>query len=503
VIPAEARPQNLPPEFRNTLRQALESDYRLFCAFFFHVINGFPLQWNEHHDQIVDALMRVVRRQTLRLVINVPPRYSKTELVVILFIAWCLAKWPPARFIHLSYSDDLALDNSSRVREIILCAEFQALWPLALKKDSDSKKKWYTEQRGGVYAASTGGPVTGFGAGLPRLKKGEFGGAIIYDDPIKPEDAESDVKRALINRRFNSTFKSRRNSNTTPEIMIMQRVHDDDPTGFVLRGGRGDDWEHLCLKALSDEGKPLWPEKHDYDALIEMQKADKYVFSAQYQQNPVPDDGEYFLRDKARWYDKKPQHLNVYGASDYAVTEGGGDFTEHGVFGVDPDDNIYILDWWSGQEKADVWIETQLDMVDEHDPLLWGGETGPIKSSIEPWLERRMRERRSYVALRWVSHSVRNKEGNARSFQALWEQGRVYLPKGEPWALALLEQLTRFPKGRFDDKVDVCSIFARMIAEVWKAHKPKEGARPLNVDGPQPITFKDLERDFGSTENRI
>jgi predicted phage terminase large subunit-like protein len=136
---------------------------------------------------------------------------------------------------------------------------------------------------------------------------------------------------------------------------------------------------------------------------------------------------------------------------------------------VCPDGNVYVVDWWSGQTKADIWFESMIDLVAIYHPGLWAGESGPIKASIEPFLKKRMRERRQYVSMRWVNHSSENyKAAGARGFQALWEAGRVYLPKGMQWAQDLLLQLTRFPLGRLDDKVDVCAIFTKMINSVWE-----------------------------------
>ena len=495
MLAEELRPQHLDPVKRAFLRHKLESDYRFFVRYFFYIVNGFQFQWSEHHDEIVEALMRVVRGEKTLLVINIPPRYGKTELVVILFVCWVFAQNGRAQFIHLSFSQALVNDNSSRIRELIKTPEFQSLWGTQFKQDTDAKGLWKTQAGGGFLAAPTKGTVTGFGAGVP-VPTGKFDGAILVDDPLKPNDADSDTKREEVNRLLDNTVRSRRNHRTTPIVMVMQRLHDHDPAAYILEGEEGDHVEHLCMPALRSDGSALWPDKHSAEELRAM-SADprqKWTFTSQYQQQPVPEGGDFFVRDSARWYDELPKHLNFYGASDYAVTQDGGDWTEHGVFGIDPDDNIYIAAWWSGQTKADEWIETQLDLVDRFKPLKWGGETGPIKSAVEPWLTRRQRERRSYVALEWLNHSANNKEANARSFQALWEAGRIYLPKGEPWAASLLEQLTRFPKGRYDDKVDVCSIFARMISQIWAANRPKEQPKPKVISGEPTLRMQDFMR---------
>lgn len=476
---------------REYLRYRCETDFLFFVRYFFRIQNGLGFKVNDHHEQIIEALLKCHRHECKRLVINIPPRYSKTELAVVMFIAWSLAKNPKCQFIHLSYSDELALDNSARILELIQSDEYQELWQVSLKPDRKSKSLWRTEQGGGLKAGAAGGAVTGFGAGVDDQG---FGGAIIIDDPLKPDDEEYEAIRRKTNRRINATIKSRLNSRATPIIMIMQRLHDDDPAGFVLGGGTGEEWEHLKIPVIRPDGSPLWEFRHNMKDLLAIQVADKHVWNGQYMQEPIPDEGDYFTVDNARWYHKLPpkETLNFYGASDYAATDDG-DFTEHGIFAVDPQDNIYIVDWWSGQTKSDVWIEEQIDLMAKYKPLLWGGETGPIKAAVEPWLLRRMRERKTYTSLRWQSHAqVNYKRAIARTFQALWEQNRVFLPEGKEWAQDLLRQLTRFPLGSVDDKVDTCSIFARMISDVWALEPPKEKEpdKPIEV---APLTMADFE----------
>ena len=117
-------------------------------------------------------------------------------------------------------------------------------------------------------------------------------------------------------------------------------------------------------------------------------------WAALYQQRPAPGEGDYFKREWLRWYDTAPplNTLVMYGASDYAVTADGGDWTVHGVIGVDPDDNIFVLDWWRGQTDSDVWIEQWLNLARAWRPREWGEESGQIAKSIGPFIEKRIRE---------------------------------------------------------------------------------------------------------------
>ena len=255
---------------------------------------------SDHHEQIADKLDKVISGEIKRLIINIAPRYGKTELGVKNFIAYCLSQNPRARFIHLSYSDDLALDNSEEIKDLITSSEFQSIYPIKIKADAKSKKKWYTTEGGGVYATSTGGQVTGFGAGKVDNEDDDlstfisdaesFGGAIIIDDPIKPEDAESNTVRERINNRFDSTIRNRVNSRNTPIIIIMQRVHVDDLVGH-LKEAEPNVWDVLDLPCIKEDGKALWPFKHTVEELSKLREINPVVFDTQYLQDPKPKEG--------------------------------------------------------------------------------------------------------------------------------------------------------------------------------------------------------------------
>ena len=267
-----------------------------FTKHFFKYNNDKKFVVGEHHIRICNKLNEVLDGKCTRLIINISPRYGKTELAVKNFIAMGLAKNPKAKFIHLSYSGTLAIDNSVAIKDIVNSEEYQALFPeTKVKYGSDTKSRWDTEQGGGVYATSTLGQITGFGAGIVEEegKEYEFGGAIVIDDPIKPEDALSDVEREKVNRRFETTIRNRLNSRNTPIIIIMQRLHEHDLCGY-LQEIEPNDWEVLSLPAISyEKGEPkaLWEFKHTLAELQKIKDANSTVFETQYMQNPTPLEG--------------------------------------------------------------------------------------------------------------------------------------------------------------------------------------------------------------------
>ena len=270
-----------------------------------------------HHDRIIQVLEKVVSGDIRKLIINIAPRYGKTELVVKMFISWCFAICSRSRFILLSYSSSLVEDNSEDIKDIMRSGYYRYMFPyVEISKKSDKKQKWNTTEGGGLYAVSTLGQVTGFGAGRTDsadeeerdldeftawYNPGNFTGAVIIDDPIKPEDALSDNEREKVNRRFETTIRSRVNSRRTPIIIIGQRTHEHDLCGYVQEVEPGE-WTVLSMPCLifDEDGNEtaLWPHKHTVEELHKLQETDSFVFETQYQQNAKPLEGLMYERFK-------------------------------------------------------------------------------------------------------------------------------------------------------------------------------------------------------------
>ena len=132
------------------IKEKCQDSLLFFTRYIFKENTGKKFEVAEFHKTLVNTLQRVYDGEIKRLIINIPPRYGKTEIAVKMYICWVLSKNPAAKFIHLSYSDALALDNSSQTREYLQSDAFQRVWDITLKKDSQSQKKWYTTQGGGV-----------------------------------------------------------------------------------------------------------------------------------------------------------------------------------------------------------------------------------------------------------------------------------------------------------------------------------------------------------------
>lgn len=406
-----------------------------------------------HFVIISSYLERVVKGEIKRLIINIPPRYGKTELAVKCFIAWCLARNPQSKFIHLSYSDDLALDNSSQTKEYIESDAFQALWGMDLKKDAQGKKKWFNKDGGGVYATASGGAITGFGAGVADSK--EFSGAIIIDDPLKPDDANSEAKRGSVNERYNSTIRSRVNSRDTPVIVIMQRLHEEDLSGFLLNGGSGEDWEHLCLPALNDNNEPLWEEKHNFEELEQIRQANRYNFAGQYMQTPSPDEGGEWRKN---WFQiiKKhevPLNLNWELFIDGAYTKDTKNDPSGFQIGAKWGGN-YII--WSSIDKY-LEMPELLKFLPNHitssgvDVKLSLVEPKASGKSLVQLIRQQTKLNITEIKTNFVNSS---KIDNARTCSPFIEGGRVLLVEGF-WNDNFLQQVAVFPNGKHDEHIDL------------------------------------------------
>lgn len=187
--------------------------------------------------------------------------------------------------------------------------------------------------------------------------------------------------------------------------------------------------------------------------------------------------GVLFKREWFKFYDVLPTRLNKYIASDYAVTPDGGDFTEHGVWGLADNGDLYAVDWWSGQTDPAAWIDAWLEKVATHKPLAAFEEKGVILRAVDSAITKRMRETQTFVR-RVPLASAGSKAERALGFAARASAGAVYLPRA-PWAIRLLNQLCAFngEDGRTDDAVDVCSLIGRGLDAMANAGKA-ETARP-------------------------
>lgn len=480
----------------NTLRMTrylCESRLDHFARYLFKNRDGKKLIIRPLHRVICSTLERVYNGEITRLIINIPPGYTKTELLKS-FMAWGLAKTPRAKFMHLSYSDRLADENSASIKECIEAEWFQSLWPMKLKADSQAKKRWNNTQGGGMYAAATGAAVTGFRAGRD-IDSDAFGGALTIDDPLKPEDAYSRLKRDAINNRFTNTVRSRLVHESTPIVIIMQRLHVDDLSGVLLRGASGDMWHHLLIPAEyteADASYPaeythgiqipigleygaIWPEKHTADQLHRLQTADKYTYCAQYMQRPAIAGGSIFEGASLGYYASYNRATTdlIYqsGAStkitsiamfaDTAHKTGQhNDYSVLSVWGIGFDKRLYLLDMLRDRLEAPQLKRAFVSMVDRwrHVPNVntLGLHAAYIEDKASGIGLIQEMGKASGINIVAVPRNI-DKVSRAYSSAPAISEGRIVLPMGAPFVRAFVQEIEDFSPTmahRYDDQVD-------------------------------------------------
>ena len=420
-----------------------------------------------HHRLIARHLEAVERGEITRLMITMPPRHGKSMLASEFFPAWYLGRNPDHYVVTATYAQELADDFGRKVKNQIEDASYAAIFPgVGLADDSKSAKRFHIEdggsggyehattQRGAFYAVGVGGPLTGRGAHL-----------LLIDDPVKNrEDAESEVIRKKTKDWYTSTAYTRLMPGGRI-VVIQTRWHEDDLSGWLQADHQHEGWVVLDLPAIDDEGNALWPEQYDIPVLEKIRQAiGPRDWSALYQQRPSPESGDYFKREWIYPVDHMPPRdaLAVYGGSDYAVTANGGDFTVHGVIGIDPTGDPWLLDLWRAQASSDRWVEAFCDLVLKWRPIGWAEETGQIKSGVGPFLLKRMMEREAYVAREQFA-TRGDKAVRAQAFRGLIATRGLRVHKDAPFLAELISEMMSFPVGVHDDQVDALGLIGQLL----------------------------------------
>jgi len=388
--------------------------------------------------------------------ITMPPRHGKSMLASEFFPAWYIGRNPDHYVVTATYAQELADDFGRKVKNQIEDDAYQAIFPgVSLADDSKSAKRFHidgslggyehsTGQRGAFYAVGVGGPLTGRGAHL-----------LLIDDPVKNrEDAESEVIRKKTKDWYTSTAYTRLMPGGRI-VIIQTRWHEDDLAGWLQTEHGHEGWVVLNLPAINEAGEALWPEQYDIGALEQIKRAlPPRDWSALYQQAPSPETGDYFKREWIHLVDKMPpkETLSVYGASDYAVTADGGDYTVHVVVGVDHEGRMWLLDMWRQQASSDVWVEAFCNLVRKWKPIGWAEETGQIKSGVGPFLVKRMLESQSYVAREQFPTRGGDKAIRAQSIRGRMALQGLYIHRDQPWLSDLISEMMSFPVGVHDDQ---------------------------------------------------
>jgi predicted phage terminase large subunit-like protein len=447
-------------------RAAASQDLYRFARWLFLAQRRYKWQQAKHHPAVCAALERVFNGESKRLILNLPPRYSKTALVQA-FIAWSLGHAPDSEFIYTSYSGRLASASSYAVRTMLLEPEYKAIFPaVALKDDSQAKDEWRTTAGGMMYAVGAGGTITGYGAGKHRPG---FGGCILIDDPLKADEARSEVMRGNLIDWYKDTLQSRVNSPETPIIYIGQRLHENDLAGWLLNGGSGEQWEHVCFPAIQPDGTALWPEKHTIEDLRRMEQSMPYTFAGQYMQRPAPLDGGIFKPHKLEVVDAIPAgSIQWVRGWDFAATTDG-DWTAGALLGRLPDGRLLIADMVrvrEGPDERDATLRATTARDGRQTLVSIPQDPGQAGKTQVAYLLKQLAGYRVQT-----SPETGDKVTRAEPFAAQVNVGNVLMLRAS-WNELLMDEMRMFPNGAHDDQIDALSrAFAHLI-----------GKAPMHID---------------------
>ena len=450
----------------------LRSDLSLFVRKVFATVSpndAFKPNW--HIDAIAHELTRCHAGENRRLLITQPPRSLKSICASVAFPAWVLGHDPTVRIMCVSYGEGLAHEFARQFRMVTDGEWYRRVFP-RMRLKSETRTEAVTTRGGGRVALSVGGSITGRGADF-----------IIIDDPLKAEDSASETARARVIDWYDGTLSTRLNDKELGVIiLVMQRLHQEDLAGFVIeRGG----WLELSLPAIApvdqevsvspdelhyrEAGSILHPERESGETL-ERIKAEigSLQFSAQYQQSPVPPEGNLIRRDWLKTYDTAPSRgpgVRIVQSWDIATTtDERNDWSVCTTWAI-RQKVFYLLDVW----RARVEFPALRRQIVNH-ALAHRAQTVLIEKA-GPGLQL-VQELRNDPTPQFPKPIGIVPEGDKRMRMEAqtprFEAGHVLLPKEAPWLADLLDELLAFPRGRHDDQVDSVSQFLKWAWADWR-----------------------------------
>lgn len=470
------------------------SDFISFWAFFqaFVAGNKLSIVLTPHHKRVCDTLQKAVLGQLKKefVIINIPPRFGKTKICEAL-ACWQLAYFPDSHMIYTSYSHHLAESSVRYVRETIAREWYADMFPQTKLSGVQKADYFDTSEQGRVYGAGAGGAITGFGAGLKRA----CGGFIVIDDPIKPDEAMSETVSEATNFWLENTLKSRRNSPGVPIIVCMQRLSEQDLSGYILEN-YPDQVEHIKVAALDPAtGESIMPETVSTESLKATEKVNPFAFNAQYQQEPIILGGNVLKTDWFRYYKEDPTSLRfeyVVITGDTALqTKRSNDWSVLQVWGR-MQRRAYLIDHVRGK-----WTSPELLAVAYELYLKWNRPTCPVakfpieKAAAGPGLIQQLQV--LGIPAEGIDR-VKDKVARLMDVLAFFRTGMVYLPADAAFNKEILAECAAFRADglhRHDDIVDtmvdgVSQLLGSglsILDVLGNTRKGPHGPKPIRSEG--------------------
>lgn len=453
----------------------------------------------DHHRLFLDTMQDVIEGVEQQAMIFAPPGSAKSTYCSVVTPTWFMGKFAERRVILASYASDIARKQGRRARQIVRGPKFSSVFKCEISSDTSAADEWALTN-GSEFMA--GGILSGITGNRAHL--------LIIDDPVKGrEEADSELIRKKTLEAYQDDLATRLVPGGKTVIITTRWSHADLagqllPEDWKGQSGRilcrdGLTWRVVCLPAIAEHaddplgrkvGEPLWPEWFK-DGHFERYRKNVRTWSALYQQQPSPEEGDYFRAEWLNEYEKAPPRstMKVYGASDYAVTADGGDYTVHVVVGIDPQGRMWLLDLWRKQSASDEWVEVWCDLVLKWRPQAWAEEAGQINAGVGPFLAKRQRERKAYTWRRQFPSKF-DKSVRARSIQGRMATEGLMVPHDARWIGDFRRELLSFPAGTHDDQVDAMGLVGQLLDLMSKGKdeeeqkpKPKELAFEANADG--------------------
>lgn len=444
---------------QDLLRSILRNDLSSFVQKCFQILApGTSYHHNWHIDAICHQLLRCLNGEITRLIITIPPRSLKSIAVSVAFPAYVLGHNPSAQIIGVSYAQDLSQKHARDCRAVMQSPFYREIFPRTrIDRKKNAESEFMTTRKGTRIATSIGGTLTGRG-----------GDIILIDDPHKPDESLSDVKRQNVIDWYRNTLASRLNDKEKGVIIVIQqRVHEEDLAGYLLEQGG---WTHLNLPAIAEEDEvvalsgrlnhfrakgAVLHEAREPQSVLDQLKRDmgSYAFAAQYQQTPAPAGGGIIKTDWFKYYDVAPIKQSgdiIYQSWDTASKDGElNDFSVCTTW-LKRGTQIYLLNVYRkrlefpGLRKAAI-SQHRLHNVDRLVIEDKGSGTGLIQDL--------KREGIYATAFKPDTDKVTRMSNETPAIEA----GDVWLPKQASWLEDFIHELSRFPNGKHDDQVDSVS----------------------------------------------
>lgn len=399
---------------------------------------------NWHIKAICEKLEGVYSWEIKRLIINIPPRSLKTEIVSKAFPVWCLWHESNLKFLEISYSSSLAQRNSWEARDMYNSETYDSIFPRKspIKDDQNTKEYWATNDWWQVYATGSTGTIVGIGADI-----------IIIDDPIKPDDISSDLMIRNVINNFQDTIKSRLNDMTQWAIVvIMQRLHDNDLAGYLMdleRQGLWDKWETLIVPAINEKGESFFEKRFPIEMLRIKQKENPVTFSTQYLQDPVAPESQEFHQERFRYYDEI-KGGRVFTVVDPAFSKSQSADNSSVITVMFKGMDLYVLEYTFGKFNPAELQDKILYHHRKYNPEKIGVEAFAAQTIVGFNLKAEMERQGMYSNIEEIRQTG-DKESKIRSLIPLYRNGHIFHKTSHQ---ELEHELLRFPRGRNDDIID-------------------------------------------------